>query len=330
MKKLKRSLSLVFFLVGVILLIMLIRNVGFDNVLATFSNLGWKILYVLVFPIVWYSIQSAAWWRIITDDGHSMSYWHVLLAKLTGEAINTITPVNFVGGDPYRIYLLQKKLSKTNSTASVVIDRTMSTLAVILLLFTALVAAWFYLPLPGQWRIFFPIFTAGFFVFFLALVLFQKKGMFTTISRLLHRLGIQRQRIEAWSEKIEQTDHQVRGFYQKHKLHFFEIMLLHYIGRLLGAVEIYIIVSLLGLPVEIVHCLFLSSLTVLINMMFVFIPGSMGVMESGYGGLFYLLKLNPAYGVGIQLVRRVRTIFWISIGLIIMLAYQPKTTEAPG
>lgn len=151
--------------------------------------------------------------------------------------------------------------------------------------------------------------------------------MFSFLSRVLYKFGIQRKRIEAWSEKIKQLDDQVGGFYKKHKWHFFEIVFLHYVGRCLGAVEIYLIASLMGMPLEPAHCLFLSSLTALINIAFVFIPGSMGVMEGGYGALFYLLKMDPAYGVGIQLVRRVRTLFWIGLGLLIILLYRPYSAK---
>lgn len=327
MKKIRNSLSFVFFVVGLVLLYFLVKNVGWESIQTIFEDLHFRIIYILIFPVTWYAIQSFAWWRILADDDHDVSLTHVFLAKLIGEAINTITPVNFIGGDPYRIYLLQKKMSRTSSTASVVIDRTMNTLAVILLLFVALFVGWFYLPLPGQWRILFPLFTFAFFVVFLCLVTFQKKGMFSAITRLLYRLGIQRKRIDELSDRIKELDREVGGFYKKHKAHFFEIMFLHFFGRFLGAVEIYIIVKLLGLPVELAHCLFLSSLTVLINMAFVFIPGSMGVMEGGYGALFYLMNLNPAYGVGIQLVRRVRTFFWVGIGLVIILVYRPKKSS---
>ena len=105
-------------------------------------------------------------------------------------------------------------------------------------------------------------------------------------------------------------------------------MILQYIGRALGILEIYLIVQLMGYNVSLEHCLYLASLTILINMVFVFIPGSMGVMEGGYGALFHLLKLNSAYGIAIQLVRRVRAYFWIGIGLLIILFYKPKVKRA--
>ena len=300
------------------------RGLGWREIFSYVTQLKWKIFLVFIFPVSWYFVQSVAWWRILADDGVKVSILHVFLAKITGEAINTVTPVNFLGGDPYRIYVLQKKVSAKHSTSSVVVDRTMYILAVFLLLLTALTAAFFYLPMPDDWKILFALFTLFIFLAFLMLVFFQKKGMFRLITALLKKFHIKKKKLEEIEHKIHELDEQVGGFYKKHKAHFFEIMLLQYVGRFLGVVEIFLIVNLFGLNISFVHCLFMASLTILINLVFVFIPGSLGVMESGYGALFYLMKLNPAEGVAIQIVRRIRAFFWIGIGLLVILFYKPK------
>ncbi len=321
-------LSWFFFGVGVVLLVMLVQKVGLKEVLGTIHNLEWRIIYVLIFPITWTAIQSYAWWRVLYDSDTTVKFRHVFLAKIVGEAINTVTPVSFLGGDPYRIYLLQKRATKTDSTFSVVIDRTMYMLAVVMMLFMTVIGAWFYLPLPGVWQILFPVITAFFFLAFVLVVFFQKKGMFGILSRFLQRVGIQRERLKNIEHKITEIDTLISGFYSKSHSHFFEIMTLQFLGRFLGVIEIYLIVQLLNLPVNFTECLFLTTLGILINLVFVFIPGSMGVMESGYGALFHLLNLNPAYGVAIQLIRRIRTFFWIGLGLLIMVVYKPNDLPA--
>lgn len=302
-------------------------EVGWENIFAYILRFRWRIIFILIFPLSWYGIQSFAWWRVLADDGVRVSLVHVFLAKISGEAINTITPVGFLGGDPYRVYVLQKKISTKYSASSVVVDRTMHVLAVFLLLLTSLCAAYFYLPLPRLWQIFFPVFTGAMFLAFVALVVFQKKGMFRFITRVLKKLHIKRQKLLEVEHKIEDLDKQVSLFYQKHKGHFFEIMFLQYVGRFLGVVEIFLIVTLLGLKISFTACLFMASLTILINLVFVFIPGSLGVMEGGYGALFYLMKLNPVEGVAIQIVRRLRTFFWIFLGLLVILLYKPKRKD---
>lgn len=324
-KHLKNKISLLFFFIGMGLLFILMRRVGLSEIAASLKQLKYQILYILILPVSWYFIQSVAWWRVLADDGIRVALWHVFLTKITGEAINTMTPASFMGGDPFRIYLLQKKIALTHSASSVIIDRTMYMFAVFLLLLVTFFVAWFALPLPPVWRVFFPVFTAGFLVVFVILVFFQKRGLVGGITGLIKKLGIKRERLDSLSHKIDEVDAQVGAFYRKHKLHFFEIMGLQFAGKFLGVVEIYLIAVLLGFPVTFIQCFFIASLTVLINIMFVFVPGSLGVMEGGYGALFYLMQLYPALGVMIQLVRRIRQIFWMGMGLMIILFYRPKS-----
>lgn len=328
MKLLKNSLSLIFFLIGLTLLFYLIDKVGAKDVLKTFQRLNGNIVFIFILPITWYFLQSFAWYRIICNDGHSISLWHVFLTKITGEAVNTVTPLSIIGGDPYRVYLLQKKMPGTSSAASVVIDRTVQTIAVFMLLVLGLGLAWLELPLPQEWQFILPLTLTGFLLLILLLIKTQQKGVFSFISSGLKKIGIQKKRLQSLDEKLKELDEQIGNFYRKNKLHFFEVVTLHFIGRILGAVEIFIIANFLATPIPFTYCLYLSSLTVLINMVFVFIPGSLGIMEGGYGGLFYILKLDPAIGIAIQLVRRLRTFFWIFIGLLIILIYKPKKQSA--
>lgn len=318
-------MSVFFFLVGLALLYKLIKKVGAEEILTTFHKLDWKILYIMVLPITWYSVQTLAWHRVLYFDGQKTSFWRVFLAKIAGEAVNTVTPLGFAGGDPVRIYLLQMDTSKTASTASVVIDRTMQTLGIVLMFLTTLIMAWLYLPLPSQWRTLLPIITVGFILLCWGLVRLQHRGgTFVFLSKTLGRFGVPPEKLKALTETMDSLDKSISAFYKRSHAHFFEILFYQYLGRLLGVIEITLIAHLLGYPITITHGLFLSSLSVLINIIFVFIPGSMGIMEGGYGAVFHLLKLNPAMGIAIQLFRRLRTFFWIFLGLLVIPLFKPK------
>jgi uncharacterized protein (TIRG00374 family) len=326
MRKHHHSLSAFFFLVGLALLYKLIQKVGTEEILTTFHKLDWKILYILILPTTWYSIQTLAWYRVLHFDGQKTSFGRVFLAKIAGEAVNTVTPLGFAGGDPVRIYLLQMDTCKTASTASVVIDRTMQTLGIVLMFLTTLIMAWLYLPLPRQWRTLLPLITIGFVLLCWGLVRLQHRGgTFVFLSKTLGRFGIKPEKLKTLTETMDSLDKSISAFYKRSHAHFFEILFYQYLGRLLGVVEIFLIAHLLGYPITITHALFLSSLSVLINIIFVFIPGSMGIMEGGYGAVFHLLKLNPAMGIAIQLFRRLRTFFWIFLGLLVIPLFKPKT-----
>lgn len=307
------------------LLVILVKKVGADQITLALNRLGpIKFILLMIFPMSWYFLQSWAWYRILQDDGIPISLTHILLAKLTGEALNTITPAGFMGGDPYRVYLLQKKIPGTVSLSSVVIDRTMQTLAVAFLMVMTLVLALINLPLSPELKFILPLTVVILLLLTLLFIHYQKKGFFGFLGKILIALRIKSLKDTAFLKKLEDLDIQVNRFYKKHPIHFYEIFVLQLLGRFLGTIEIWLMAWLMGFKIGLLPSLYLSALTILINIVFVFIPGSIGVMEGGYGFLFHLLKMDLAQGVTLQLVRRIRSIFYVLIGLLIILIYQPS------
>lgn len=325
-KSLRHYSSLFFFGLGLVLLVHLVQRFGVHELWQMFHQLGPGLGYVLILPLFWYASHTVAWYFILDESKTPVSFWELLRIKLAGEAVNTLLPMSWMGGDPVRIYMLQKNICGTTSTASVVLDRTVQSVAVVLLVFCGLVAAWFFLELPGAWQIAFPMLTllmGGMTWFFIHR---QQKGIFDFLSRLLAHLGFKRHLTDSFQRRIAELDQRISEFYQKDSKRFFMVLGFHFLARFLGVVEIYLISWLLHIPLGLDGALFLASLSILVNMVFVFIPGSMGVMEGAYGALFLLMHLNPVHGVAIQLVRRLRVIFWILIGLASMIG-SPKRLQ---
>jgi uncharacterized membrane protein YbhN (UPF0104 family) len=209
-----------------------------------------------------------------------------------------------------------------------VLDRTTQTVGIVLLLLIGFVAAWFHLPMPGSWRYLFPTFIVLIMTTLWFFMHHQTVGIFDFLSRNLARLGFKKHLGEAFQQKITELDLRIARFYQEHPRRFVLVIVFQFLGRLSGVVENYIIARFLHLNLGWEGALFLTSLTILVNLVFVFIPGSLGVMEGAYGGLVSLLGLPPVAGVGIQLVRRLRTVFWVLVGLVTMVVYKYSSKRA--
>jgi uncharacterized membrane protein YbhN (UPF0104 family) len=76
---------------------------------------------------------------------------------------------------------------------------------------------------------------------------------------------------------------------------------------------------LLGYPVSFVAAFLLTSLSLVINSAFFFIPSGVGVFEGGHVFLFHLLGLDPGLGLGVGIIRRIRKVFWILMGFLVLL-----------
>lgn len=323
LKNLKHYLAPFFFLIGIVLLVHLVRRFGVHELYQTMLQVGPNIGWVMGIPLFWNLAHTLGWYFVLEETGNHISFWQLLRLKLIGETVNTITPISFMGGDPVRIYFLQKNMPGTLSTASVILDRTMQSFAVVIFVLIGLVVAWFQLLLPSEWKYAFPMLV----LFMMALVWFfihrQKKGIFDFLSNGLTRFGFKKHLTESIQNNIDVIDERISRFYHHSPKRFVIVVVCHLLGRFMGMIEIYIIASFLQLPLGLTGALFLATLTVLVNLVFVFIPGSMGVLEGAYGALLHLMEFNPLSGVALQLVRRLRTLCWVLVGLLLMLVKKP-------
>ena len=62
----------------------------------------------------------------------------------------------------------------------------------------------------------------------------------------------------------------------------------------------------------------ITSLTVIINSLFFFMPSNIGVLEGGQVFLFLALGLAPAHGLSLGIVKRIRKLLWIGAGWLFL------------
>src|SRR5262249_46203606 len=128
----RRFLRQACFFLGLILFIYLIYKLKPAVLLQYLKAVGWNFLWILLVSLVWYFAYALAWEIFLKNLSKRVQLWDIFKIKIVGEAINTITPLGWGGGDPVRILLLKDHIPISEGTASVVVDRTLNNLAVAL------------------------------------------------------------------------------------------------------------------------------------------------------------------------------------------------------
>jgi len=312
-----KAVRLLFLGIGLAVLLSVVKKIGFESIKNHVTEFGWELLPILSVGLIWYVCYTLAWRQILKQQGNTIPFWTLFQSKIVGETVNVMTPANFVGGDSMRIYLLHKMANATSIAASVVVDRTVNSIAIVSVIFVGAAFAFFTLPgLPPQIAIGAPVFL----VFSTSLIFFfllrQRKGLFSSILRLALKFHIATKAATKHMDKAIELDEKVLQLYQKSHFAFWSALTLHIAGRFLGVFEVYLIGKTITPEFTLVIALLLATLAPIINTAFTFIPGALGVMEGAYSAALYLLGLNPAIGLTIQIVKRIRATLWIGLGLI--------------
>lgn len=324
-----KSLRLAFLGVGLFLFAGIIQKIGWANIKGQLIHLGWTLTPILSISFLWYFCYAGAWKQIIKHQENDIPFWKLFRAKIAGETINTIQPTNFLGGDPMRIYLLRRASNVTCVTASVVVDRTINSVAIVSVIFLGAIVTFSLisgLPKEVIWgaSLFLTVCTAMIIYFFLH----QKRGLFSAILKLAKKIHLFPKLVVKHFPHAEELDFKVAKLYQKSHSIFWEALGFHIVGRLLGVFEVYLIGQMITPKFTFLIALVLATLAPIINMTFTFIPGALGVLEGAYSGALYLLGFDPTIGITIQLVKRIRSLLWIGLGFVfISLGRSPRSPQ---
>ena len=328
----KKVAEFLLFLLGLFLFYLVIRGIEASPLQILLPVLG-KSIWILfaVYPlmcvwdvIAWKTAFGSVWARQIR-------LVELFSLRLAGEAVNNVTPVFDVGGEPLKALLASKRFNipMPAALAASVVGRTALFLSEIIFMLIGASAALFFTDIPGTWRwIFF-----GCIIVFVTAALFffamQKKGFFGIISKIFN--GIRRrpalaERLHVSSQTI---DDEIRSFYKNEPRRFAASVLFHFIGWVLGSFEMALIFYLLGKPINLGQAFLLESLLQLVRTASFFIPGNLGTQEAGLALLTFWIGYAPAVGVAVSLLKRLRQIFWTGIGFGLWGIYQLKRMMKP-
>jgi uncharacterized membrane protein YbhN (UPF0104 family) len=113
-------------------------------------------------------------------------------------------------------------------------------------------------------------------------------------------------------------DAHIGAYYRQERGRFAAAVAIHCMSWTFGVLETWLIVRLLGEPIPFETAFFLTSLSSVINTAFFFVPGGVGVSEGGPAFLFGLLGLPLAMGLAVGIVKRIRKVFYVLFGLLLI------------
>jgi uncharacterized protein (TIRG00374 family) len=322
--KRKKARSLLFKLLGLSFGLFLLYYViqsygGLDKILFYLKKAGFGYVWVILNSFFGIVLYTFAWRAFLPVKDHAIRFYSLLKVRLCGEGVNFMTPLGFMAGDPVRVILLKKYLGPQSHLRSVVLDRTMHLLSahvfnvfgMLLLVFSPHILPRVYsLSLLGLYTV------TSLLIAKFCIDLLSGRGL-GVFDKIFHKLKLH-ERFPKFQSRLDELREDLLYYKDKPKRPFWISFALHFSGRCTGFVEIALILWCLIGRFEWEFSAMLTAMTSFITVAFAFIPGSLGALESLYAHFFSLFGLDPQIGITIQLIRRLRTFFWIGLGIFLL------------
>lgn len=315
---------------GLLLLLGISLLVGFlwaadpREVAANIREVGWGFGYLILVALTWRACATTGTWVLMTPD-RRIGWWKMFMIRSAGESVNMLSFFGNVAGEPIKAMLLKRHMSGAESTGLVLLDKTIFFVASMVFMVTGTL---FGVMVLGDTIAVVLTTIAMILPWFLALswiVWRQAKGDFIQqMTRILTLLRIKLS--EKTLGKLTRIDGVLHEFWRDHKARFFLSFLVHLMGRVLRAVDVWVCVILLGQHVTLIEAYFAAAAAMLISASFVFIPGGLGAFEGGQGFVFEAIGLGFSAGVTVGVIRRIRNYLIAAAGYLV-LVFWPAADE---
>ena len=306
---------------GISLLIFIFKKVDINLFLNELNKLRFNFLAILLIYFVGFILDSYSWQLCIQNLAKTKLKLHqIFKIRIIGEAFNYV--LFQVGGEPIKAFLLKNNfgIKYKSSIGSLILAKTIILFALIIFCFIGLLSIFYTNKFGANFEnaslIGFILFTALISLFFIV----QRYKLTSKIHNIFkNKLS---KKFNIFFKNLQEMEHKISEFYKKTKKDFFKILFLNLCNWFFGALELYAIFFLLNQKITFLEAIAIETLVQLVRAMLFFIPSNLGTQEGVFVLAVNALKDSTPLGLAVAIIRRLREVIWISIGLT--LGYNQK------
>ena len=309
------------FLLGLSLLIFVINRVGVQPLFDALLRIGFGFFAILGLNGLRHLLRTIAMRAAVPPEHRRITLRQAFAARLGGEAISFLTFTGPLLGEATKVALLRKRVPLTYGVPALVVDNLLYNLSVVFFVLSGACVMLLRYPLPPQvYLVLLGIALIAALGILIAFVAAKRRVMLLTwlIDRLA-QLRLSPKVILKRRDHIYHIESKVYDFYKHHPGAFFLMIVCNLLAHAASVVEVYAALHMLGFQPQWSQAYIIESLTKVINFVFAFVPGTIGVYEGGTEVILQKgLGFTPAAGLALALVRKAAIVAWTSAGLLVL------------
>jgi putative ABC transport system permease protein len=308
------------FLLGALLLVYIIRRVGVQTIFAALARVGFGFFFVVAINGLRHVLRTIAMSISVPPEHRRFTFFQAFAARLGGESMSFLTFAGPLLGEATKVAMLRKRVPLVHGVPALVADNLLYNLSVVLVIFGGACLMLFAYPVPPVAReVLIIIASVAFFGLIAAAMATRRRvTLLTKIIDGLARRGFRPRFLRTRRHHIYRIELTVYAFYKRRTAAFFSMIGLDLASHVASVLEVYVTLKMLGLTANVSAAYIIESLTKVINFAFGFVPGTIGVYETGNGIILRTLGYTTAIGVALAIVRKAAIVFWTVIGVFVI------------
>ncbi|MGZ5482514.1 MAG: ABC transporter permease [Pyrinomonadaceae bacterium] len=308
------------FVLGALLLWYVVRRVGVQPIFTALSRVGFGFFLIVALNGFRHVLRTISMRISVPAEHRRFSFMQAFAARLGGEAMSFLTFAGPLLGEPTKIALLRKRVPLVHGVPALVVDNLLYNLSVVLMIFGGATLLLLTYAVPPVAREVLILIAAIAFLGLLAAALATRRRatLVTSLIDKLGRKGFRPKFLLTRRHHIYRVELTIYAFFKRRRAAFFTMIGLDVAAHVASVVEVYMTLRLLGFSASAGAAYIIESLTKVINFAFGFVPGTIGVYETGNGIILATLGYTTAIGLALAIVRKAAIIFWTVIGMLVL------------
>jgi uncharacterized membrane protein YbhN (UPF0104 family) len=315
-----RRLQTLILLLALCFYVWFLRRFGLSTVLSYMRLAGWGLALTIVLEAGARLANTLGWRVTIMDYPRDLGFGELFVARISGEAVDYVTPSAQLGGQFVMAMMVRHKLAMALGLATVVVASLAEAIGQIGFISGALITA-----LPFDHRLhhlFWPMMGGLAIAIGLAVTFFvvQMKHPFSLLWKAAAKLNVGHLGDPEVKAAAGEADALLLDFYRYHRGRLALSCLCYLFAWSMGPIEIYILLTLLHQPATFVTVMLVEALGLLIERATFLIPAKLVSQEGGKALILALLGYPAGVGFAIGVLRRIKEMTWVLLGLAALAA----------
>jgi hypothetical protein len=308
---------------GTVLVALLVHGLGPARIAAQLRQVRARFLWLLGAYLV-ANLAYAIPFGVVLPRAARPSLPSLFASRLAALSVNAATPFLGVGGEPVRLLWLPPG-ARRPGIAALVVDRSAFLAGSALFLCGGALAA-LRIALPPTVKALLLVVGATSLGLVIALCAIQRRGGVAAPVARLAGLLVRRRRA-ALAAHAASIDAEVRELHLVRPARFAGAVGLHLLGRCLAALEVLGGVRLLGIGIGLEGSFVLASVPLIVDLAFSIVPSQIGIYEGTNALLAGALGVDPAAGVALAFLQRLRQVVFLSAGFTLIALRRPRAAR---
>lgn len=312
--------KLILFVAGCVIFFYLVASYGVTSIIDNIYKTGFWFIPVILVWFVIYLLNTYTWSVVLKPSNSAINFHSLLAIHISSSAVNYLTPVVSLGGEPLRILSVSEYVGKDIAMSSSLLYNIFHVFSH--LIFWSACCLISFVIFRGESVSFFIlavllVLSALIFIFLLGF----KNGFLAFFVKIFKRKLFPKRLcdiLERRKAKIQIVDDAIMSFYSNYRKFFYIAVLSELLARVAASFEIYFILLSLGIIVSPLQTIYIyGAMSLFLNLLF-FVPMETGTREAGLYYIVGSIGIPSQIGIYVSIVSRIREFFWITVGLILL------------